>query len=97
MFGKKDQQKEKGLKESLSEEEQKAAEAEGASEKADDAEEVAPESVEEAYFSFETIEKVSFNINGKPFEGTKFRFDSEEVAEARKKMLIERHGKRIIK
>ncbi len=45
--------------------------------------------------SFETTEKVEFNINGQKFEGTHFSFP-REVVEARKKMLVEAYGKDII-
>lgn len=46
---------------------------------------------------FETTRNVSFTVNGVVTEGTEFIFDSKEIMEARKKMLVERFGVGIIK
>jgi len=48
-------------------------------------------------FTLETTKSVSFTINGKKQEGVKFSFESAEVFEARKQMLIERYGAGVIK
>ena len=48
-------------------------------------------------FGFQTTKSVSFNVNGKGYGGTSFEFESAEVAEARKQMLVERFGTGIIK
>jgi len=45
---------------------------------------------------FETVKQVSFNVNGKQFNGVKFVFPLE-VVEARKQLLINAYGKDIIK
>jgi hypothetical protein len=47
-------------------------------------------------FKFVTTQPVSFNINGKLFEGTEFSFETKELAEDRKQMLIRSYGEGII-
>lgn len=53
--------------------------------------------VQPEIFGFSTNQKVEFNINGKKFEGTYFKFDSKVELEDRKKMLQEAYGVSVIK
>ena len=56
------------------------------------------EKVEEPeVFSFETTKEVSFTVNGKRSQGTKFTYTDSLVAEARKALLRASYGEDIIK